>query len=139
MPKDGPVTKLPQLVLHHLKDFPEALSDFSRCYDLPANSDRLGQRLNAVRDWANEHVPNATLKPRKPPYRKPCNKCHHLIEMVMKEDYTWAPLDLPSEDDYGNCEGIAGVAYFHKQRATGLRTDHRRTCPKSEANKPIPE
>ena len=80
MPKESYVARLPQLVLTHLNRFGEALSDFSRCYDLPAEADRLGQRLKAVRDWSNEHVPKATLKPRKPPYRKQCNKCLHQID-----------------------------------------------------------
>jgi len=57
----------------------------------------------------------------------------------MKEDYSWAPLDLPNMDDYGHWQVIDGVAYFRKQAAKGLRTDHRRTCSKSDANRPIPE
>jgi hypothetical protein len=137
--KESFVAKLPGRVLNHLKNFADALGDFSRCYDLPADADRLGQRLKAVRDWSNEHVPKATLKPRKPPYQKRCNKCLHLIEMTMKDDYSWAPLDLPNDHDYGHWEVIDGVAYFRKKPSRGLRMDHRRTCTKGRPQEPIPE
>ena len=73
-------------------------------------------------------MPSAKLKPRKPSYRKRCNKCRQEIRMVMKEDYSWVPLDDPSPDRFGNWEVVEDVAYFHKQSRKGLHTDHRRTC-----------